>query len=553
MKQFGKNRFVVNNFFKIRRCIKPCFLLTLFSCLLLSLNAHAEQSFGTKNKGSKSSLKKDRLIATEKKKSTDKQTTIVNVFMGNQDSNPEKVYKPAVRLIKKNRNMTSNNKQSHKTMIRKKKINRKPTRSMKLENSLAQPEHSYSNVTSSYHSRVDFNLKGGNKRNIGQIGLLMPLLQNRDNLLFATIIGMRDSRSNTEGNFGLGFRKKFITYIFGGYGFYDFRKTQLNSKVHQLTLGVEYLSPKLDARFNVYIPDASEYCVKRLPNKTKESITTTHVIYETTAHKLMEVSRRGFDVEVGVPIPQLMNSQCFLSYYFFNATKIQKSQAMHGVRSRVKYQLHNILSLEGEIAYDNVRKFQGYVGFSLNFKLGRKQDKKVDIHFLDYKMTQSIIRDIDVVASQEVTGDVIGRVEITHKERDDFRLYYAKHAENVAGDGECPCKEYVEKQANNGVSFSDISSNIVQQGKNLRKEEQLESERIQLNLIQEELQRERVGRLQVEQKLDELARKEAGRMEVESQKNAKLKREEMERKEEEDRLQRQEAKEARKYILVGNH
>ena len=52
-----------------------------------------------------------------------------------------------------------------------------------------------------------FGLK--NKRNIGQIGLLVPLFSDYDKLFYLPIFGMLDNQHSKELNIGLGFRKIF--------------------------------------------------------------------------------------------------------------------------------------------------------------------------------------------------------------------------------------------------------------------------------------------------------------------------------------------------------
>ena len=92
-----------------------------------------------------------------------------------------------------------------------------------------------------YKPQIDLQFKKGNNRNIGQVNLVLPVWQKESSLMYLNIVGMMDSNQAREGNFGMGYRQLQSVAIFGGYVFYDRRKTKFNKLVNQITVGGEVL------------------------------------------------------------------------------------------------------------------------------------------------------------------------------------------------------------------------------------------------------------------------------------------------------------------------
>ncbi len=61
-------------------------------------------------------------------------------------------------------------------------------------------------ATSKYEANLEQTLMTGNKRNIGRTGIVVPVWQKGDKILFLSGIGLIDSKSALEGNFGAGIR-----------------------------------------------------------------------------------------------------------------------------------------------------------------------------------------------------------------------------------------------------------------------------------------------------------------------------------------------------------
>ena len=76
--------------------------------------------------------------------------------------------------------------------------------------------------------------RGDSIRWLGQGNLFVPLLQDRDSMLFADLRGHWTDNSTVEGNWGLAYRKILPSqWIVGAYGFFDYQNSQFNNDYYQ--------------------------------------------------------------------------------------------------------------------------------------------------------------------------------------------------------------------------------------------------------------------------------------------------------------------------------
>ncbi|NQY43423.1 MAG: hypothetical protein HRT87_08780 [Legionellales bacterium] len=255
----------------------------------------------------------------------------------------------------------------------------------------------------SYSPRIDAEYKGGNKRHIGRYGTLIPLYEAKSSLLFTNMFLMHDSKSSVEGNFGVGFRRQLTNYsILGIYGFWDIRKIKnVTKKIHQGTFGLEYLRERFESRFNIYLPQNKRFLVEDLDvvtfrrNFDPQLGQTIQTIGKGSRY---EVPLAGFDIEIGGNIFKMLETH--VAYYHFNGRKDAKS--IGGWRFRSALYLfsrdNQRLDIQGELNYDNVRKWSNYLGFKFTWAFGsnNNQVKRNSIHD---KMTQMTVRDVDAVSN----------------------------------------------------------------------------------------------------------------------------------------------------------
>ncbi len=250
-----------------------------------------------------------------------------------------------------------------------------------------------------YSPKVDLQYKGGNKRHIGRYGVFMPIYGQSSNLLFTNMFFMHDSKSSLEGNFGLGFRKKITrNSILGVYGFWDIRKIKnVSQKIHQMTLGLEYMTRKFEARINGYIPQNKRFLAESLNivNFSRTFSTTANATTQATDFGFKyEVPLPGFDVEVGGNLHKRFES--FVGYYHFVGRKGAKS--INGIKLRNILSVFYWLDIEGELNYDNNRKWSNYIGLKASFSFEKKKNRAIK-NSIDYKMTQMTVRDLDIISN----------------------------------------------------------------------------------------------------------------------------------------------------------
>lgn len=119
-------------------------------------------------------------------------------------------------------------------------------------------------------------------------------------------------QNKVAGNVTLDYRWYDLDWnrIFGTYVFWDGMQTPLGNQLQQLGVGFETMGQIIDARTNVYIPDA--FGVRgALPNLFQGN----HLIINRA-----EVAMTGVDGEIGINLPEILNvrSRVFGGGYYFN-------------------------------------------------------------------------------------------------------------------------------------------------------------------------------------------------------------------------------------------
>ena len=88
------------------------------------------------------------------------------------------------------------------------------------------------------------------------LDLLYPVYQQADKMVFIDLRGMLKQHPIRAFNLGGGYRwlNGAEDALYGVYGYYDQRNTDLNSTYQQITLGGEYKTETYGATSNVYLP-----------------------------------------------------------------------------------------------------------------------------------------------------------------------------------------------------------------------------------------------------------------------------------------------------------
>jgi hypothetical protein len=278
-----------------------------------------------------------------------------------------------------------------------------------------------------------------NKGTTGEGRLFIPVWQNTNNLLFMDMRGIGNSNHDTEGNFGLAYRALINdSWILGGHGFFDFRNSDdTNNRFYSATTGIELLSNDWDVRMNGYIPISGR---KRVSSRDLGVVNDGIVVIKSG----YETAFGGLDGEVGVRVPFPENSflwdtRVFAGGYWFDAPS-GFGDDIAGPRGRVEMRIHDLpvlpagsrLTIGGDIQWDDPRGVQGGGLVSLRVPLygygGTPPNGDTARSRLSRRMTDPIVRDIDIVARQgrrgsdnaynPKTGNMLGPVRYAESEGD---------------------------------------------------------------------------------------------------------------------------------------
>ena len=267
---------------------------------------------------------------------------------------------------------------------------------------------------------VEFEARKGNHRNIGEAEFFIPVKQTENSLLFLDVRGMLDNKSNEEGNVGFGFRTMPNTtllnqkWVVGGYGFLDIRHTSNSNKFYQGTIGLEALSEDWDLRTNIYIPETTEKKIQGTAN-LNGTVSGTQLRI-TGTDDIRERALPGIDAEIGYKIPAFETKIDEIRFYgggfHFDASGYDN---ISGPRGRMEMRWNDIPSfgegsrftLGAEIQHDDVRDTTAFGIARLRIPLQTFKNPKVKrrkLSSLERRMTESIVRDIDIVSGEQNIG-----------------------------------------------------------------------------------------------------------------------------------------------------
>ena len=274
-----------------------------------------------------------------------------------------------------------------------------------------------------WKGHISLEARKGNHRNLGETRLFMPLRQNHNSMIFLDVRGFMDNQGAREGNFGLGYRKIHRNLLFGqdwilgGYGFFDLRHTSNGNKFIQGTFGAEVLSEKWDARANIYIPQSKEKDIDGTVD-VQTSVVGTQLRLVGTDN-VRERAMAGFDIELGYKLPifdkYVDEVRAYGGGFHFAANGYDN---VTGPRARFELRWNDLphygkgsrFSLGAEIQHDDVRQRTGFLIARLRipFQTFKSKDSKYrHLSALERRMTDSIERDIDIVAGKEKAPRVI--------------------------------------------------------------------------------------------------------------------------------------------------
>lgn len=260
-----------------------------------------------------------------------------------------------------------------------------------------------------WSSYIDVEGKLGTDRNLGEVGLFVPLGQSHESLLFGNLITRMDDHDSFEGNVGLGYREIVDgSYILGGYAFYDRRRTSTDNFYNQITLGAEFLTDVWTVRGNAYLAEKDLHPT----GGGVVSQTGTQIFVQSN----MEGALSGFDAEVGRVIPLGLEDVTLTGFaggFDFGRSGFD---SVTGPRVRAELQFDDLwdgvlpagsqLRMGAEFQHDDVRDGQGFLSARLRVPLFGGNGGS-GLNALDRRMVDPVVRDIDVVAGAGLSAPVV--------------------------------------------------------------------------------------------------------------------------------------------------
>ncbi len=141
-------------------------------------------------------------------------------------------------------------------------------------------------------------IKAGRRRSVARPSMVMPLFQKKYCTFNLNIISMFDTKSAVEANIGFGYRHLLKHFIFGVYGFYDFRRTPNKNLIPQLNIGAEVFSKNFEMRFNIYLPKDKKFILSKTDTFIRKTYSSYYTYSEATRVKY-ETALKGLDFEIG--------------------------------------------------------------------------------------------------------------------------------------------------------------------------------------------------------------------------------------------------------------
>lgn len=268
--------------------------------------------------------------------------------------------------------------------------------------------------------------------------MFIPLLWDESSLLFADIRGQFADVGGGEGNWGFAFRHLFEhDWLLGLYGFYDIKESANSNWFHQGTIGAELLSYRFDVRANLYMPEGG----------SQAAVAPTALISNgnLVVQNNEERAYHGFDAEVGALLwrkSQWFDSEIrgFAGAYSFD-TDSSDARSIAGPRFRAEWRSYDLpwlgldsrLTLGAQYQHDSTRGDQTAAILSVRLPLGTDRGRSSRMCYMQRRMTDVIVRDIDIVTRATPTvggqeaalhaehGFAIGSVTVVDANTDDLQ------------------------------------------------------------------------------------------------------------------------------------
>jgi len=271
--------------------------------------------------------------------------------------------------------------------------------------------HAQDSSPQKWGAHIDFEGKAGTDRSLGEGDLFVPLLQNEDSMLFLNLRTRFDDSNSREGNFGLGVRHMHESgWNLGGIAYFDRRRSEFGNYYNQVTLGAEALSTDWDVRGNAYLPQGTR--IRNVDALNQVSLSGSTITFRGGEERSMA----GFDGEIGWRLPvfepeEPQQFRLFAGGYRFYADQVPD---ITGPRLRAEMTFDEVpglwsgsrFSIGSEWQHDKPRGSQAFVTARLRIPLQRSGSRPKRLTAMERRMTDPVMRDIDIVSQSGAFGPV---------------------------------------------------------------------------------------------------------------------------------------------------
>jgi hypothetical protein len=267
---------------------------------------------------------------------------------------------------------------------------------------------------------VDIGGGVGTGMTAGKSDAFVPIWQNIDSMLFASLGIGTETKDNQFENFGAGYRTKINPeWILGGYVGFDSTQLQDSNTFNQTSLGVEAMSADWDARLNAYIAGNETKAASGRSASEQLYINGTTIAILDSA----EAAYSGFDGEVGYRVFSTDDTdvRVFIGGFHFSRGNSDSSamgqgfnfgyRDITGPKARAEATVYDLdilgnqsrFTVGGEIAHDDVRGTTGFIGATLRIPLGDIGGGAQALDELDRRMTDPERRNDTVLTRAQYT------------------------------------------------------------------------------------------------------------------------------------------------------
>jgi hypothetical protein len=255
----------------------------------------------------------------------------------------------------------------------------------------------------------------------GKLDFFVPLFQNLDSMAFLNLGVGTETKANVLYNFGAGYRTKIDSdWIVGVYAGHDGTQLEDNNTFGQTSFSAELMSADWDAHLNAYLADNAK---KQVPGAQGLYINGTTI----AVLDAQDVGYSGFDGEVGYRVFSTDDTDVRVfvgGFHFSHGDSNQSSMGqsfdfgyrdISGFKGRAEATVYDLdiignqsrVTLNGQIAHDDVRGTTGSFGLTLRIPLGAPRSDGSSgaqaLDELDRRMADPVRRNDQVLTRAQYT------------------------------------------------------------------------------------------------------------------------------------------------------